>query len=102
MKYLYYNPMELPVKIHIVSKAFEIDKIYEEPFSDMTFNGYSFDELFNMAKCDCFDEVSVYFTSHNDAYIKQSKKSLSRELITGWVNLKQVKNGGGYLEDRLF
>lgn len=99
MKTLFYNPMELPSKIHIVSKVFGIDIIYEEPYNNVDFS-IAFDELFNMAQCDCFDQVEVYITSHVQAYLRPNKNSHEKTDVIGWISLKGIKNGGGYLQDK--
>ncbi len=99
MKYLYYNPHELPAKIHIISKALGIDRIYDEPWYDTI--PYSIDELFKMAKCEVFDDIKIYLTEHEQGYLKTKNKSgIRREEVTGWISLKGIKNGGGYLEDK--
>lgn len=98
MKYLFYNPIEIPQKAHIVSEAFNIDVTYD------TFEAgkrpIGFDELFSLARLDCFDAVEIYLTPHEQAYYKKSKKSLEGVPVTGWINLKEYRNGGGYLEDK--
>ncbi|MBO4391781.1 MAG: hypothetical protein J5816_00585 [Clostridia bacterium] len=100
MKYLFYNPYEIPNKVQITSKVLGVDKLFEEPWYDPSVV-YYFDELFKMAKCDIFDDVKVYLTAHEEAYIKtKTKKGVTREPITGWVSLKGLKQGGGYLEDK--
>lgn len=100
MKVLFYNPMELPSKVHIVSNAFGIDVCYEEPYSDVNLD-VSMGELFCLAKCKAFDEVEVYLTAHNEAYTRKNKTDINRTPITGWISLKGVANGGGYLQDKL-
>jgi hypothetical protein len=100
MKTLYYNPMESPSKFRIVSKCFDINTEY----TPMDSNGRpaDYDELFALAKLDCFEQVEIYLTPHEEAYIKTSKKSLERVPVTGWVSLKGLANGGGYLNDPAF
>lgn len=100
MKVLFYNPMELPNKVHIVSKAFGIDESYEEPYAGVKVRCW-FEDLFDLAKCNVFEAVEVYLTAHNEAYLRKSKKGMERTPITGWFSLKGVVNGGGYLEDKL-
>lgn len=100
MKVLFYNPMEQPAKVHIVSKAFKIDETYEEPYAGVDLYLW-FDDLFDLAKCKAFDEVEVYLTPHNEAYMRKNKKDLNRASVTGWFSLKGVANGGGYMEDKL-
>lgn len=100
MKKLYYNPIEMPLKVHIVAKCFGVDMTDEEPFH--TGIPCYMEPLFELAKIDCFDEVEVYVTSHNGAYIRDTKKPMERTEVTGWVSLKNVRNGGGYLEDKGF
>ena len=98
MKYLFYNPIEVPQKIHIISKAFNLDILYDA--SDAGERPVSFNDLFNLSRLDCFDEISIYLTPHEQAYYKKSKKSLEGVPVTGWINLKEYRNGGGYLEDK--
>lgn len=100
MKVLYYNPLEIPQKVHIVSAAFGIDVSYEEPYTGVDLD-IGMDELFNLSKCDSFDEVAVYFTLHNEAYTRNSKKDVVKTPVIGWFSLKGVAKGGGYLEDKL-
>ena len=97
MKYLLYNPYEPVSKIHIRSKCFGIDLEYggHEAGEKPVF----VDKLFELAKLDCFDDVRVYFSEHNEAFYKNKKTDLYRTSITGWVSLKEYKNGGGYLDD---
>ena len=97
MKYLFYNPYEVPVKIRIKSTSSNIDLEYE-PF-DAGDKPVYLDELIKMAKSECYDDVQVYLSSHNDAYTKENKKDLFGTRVKGWISLKTVKNGGGYLED---
>ena len=49
MKYLFYNPYEIPNKVQITSKVLGVDKLFEEPWYDPSVV-YYFDELFKMAK----------------------------------------------------
>lgn len=100
MKVLFYNPMEIPTKVRIVSKAFGIDKCYEEPYADANLE-VSMEELFRLAKCASFDEVEVFLSTHNEAYTRKNKTDITRTPITGWFSLKGVADGGGYLQDKL-
>ena len=97
MKYLFYNPCEVPVKIRIKSTCSNIDLEYE-PF-DAGDKPVYLDELIKMAKSECFDDVQVYLSSHNEAYTKENKKDFVGTRVKGWISLKTVKNGGGYLDD---
>lgn len=97
MKKLFYNPIEVPEEIHIVSKCFGVDVKYT-PF-DSTGQPVHLDELFELAKLNCFDEVKVYFSKHNQAYIRKTGENTKEEVL-GWVSLKRLKNGGGYFTDK--
>lgn len=97
MKTLYYNPIEIPCKVRLVSKCFGLDIEYS---TDESVDKPAYlDELFNLAKCDSFDDVQLYFTAHEEAYIKKNRNA-PKENIEGWFSLKGVKNGGGYLNDK--
>ena len=100
MKVLFYNPFEHPNKVRIVSSVFSIDVCYEAPYDGVKLNT-SFDTLFNIAKCQVFDNVEVYLTPQNEAYTRKNKKDLERVPVIGWVSLKEVRDGGGYNEDIL-
>ena len=113
MKTLFYNSIELPAEVHIVSECFGIDITYE-PMGDPDHPAWM-SELFNLAKCDSFEEVAVRLTKHNEGYTRKSKFA-EREEVNGWISLKEVKNGegphpiktpkgwlhlgGGYLKDK--
>jgi len=97
MRKLYYNHIELPARVHIVSKCFGVDVTDEEPFDKGI--PVDIDALFDLAKLDCFEEVEVHLTAHNEAYIRDSKKPTSKDAVSGWVSLKSIRNGGGYLDD---
>lgn len=97
MKTLYYNPIEIPCKIKIVSRCFGIDVEYSPEESEG--KPVYVDELFTLAKSDSFDDVAVYFTAHEQAYIRKNKFAV-KESIEGWFSLKGIRNGGGYLNDK--
>lgn len=99
MKTLYYNSIELPAEVHIVSRCFGIDITYE-PMGNSEYPAW-LEELFNLAKCDSFEEVAVRLTAHNEAYTRKSKNAV-KEAVNGWLSLKGLKNGGGYFNDRGF
>lgn len=99
MKKLFYNPIEVPGEIHIVSKCFGVDIKYT-PF-DSNGQPVQLGELFELAKIKCFEEVKVYFSKHNQAYIRQTGRNTKEEVV-GWVSLKGMKNGGGYFDDKPF
>lgn len=96
MKTLYYNPIELPSKVRLISNCLNIHAEYLA--DESTGLPIDFDELFNLAKCKSFDEVGVYLTSHEQAYIRANKTS-KKEFVEGWLSLKGLRNGGGYLND---
>ena len=64
MKTLFYNSIELPAEVHIVSECFGIDITYE-PMGNPDHPAWM-SELFNLAKCDSFEEVAVRLTKHNE------------------------------------
>ena len=98
MKTLFYNSIELPAEVHIVSECFGIDITYE-PMGDPDHPAWM-SELFNLAKCDSFEEVAVRLTKHNEGYTRKSKFA-EREEVNGWISLKGVRNGGGYFNDKV-
>ena len=97
MKYLYYNPIELPEKVRLVSNTFGIEQEYEVGPA----NGFPvyMSELFALAQTQSFDEVQVYLTPHNGAYCKKRKKDFIGTRLSGWISLKDYKDAGGYIED---
>ena len=86
MKTLFYNSIELPAEVHIVSVCFGIDITYE-PMGDPDHPAWM-SELFNLAKCDSFEEVAVRLTKHNEGYTRKSKFA-EREEVNGWISLKE-------------
>lgn len=58
------------------------------------------DDFFYLAKAPYFDEVQVYLASHNGAYFKKAKRTLEGTKVTGWVSLKDYKNGRGWHDDK--
>lgn len=98
MKKLFYNPIELVSGVHLVSNQLNIDVTYDLD-SDMSEYPYSPYELLKFAKNDKFEVVDVCFTAHNCAYIRDTK-TLKREDVIGWISLKGIEDGGGYLKDK--
>ena len=98
MKILYYNPIEMPAEVCLESKILGIKKQYH---CSAPSGPVDMDELFRLASTDTFDKVDVLLTSHNEAYYRKTKKSAQKEVVDGWVSLKEYKNGGGYLKDRI-
>ena len=99
MKYLYYNPIEFPAKIRIKSQRLGIDVEYT-PRNANNDQPVSFRSLFEHAAMDDIDDVQVYLTPHEQAYWKNEKNDSVGTRITGWISLKEYKNGGGYREDK--
>lgn len=97
MKHLYHNPYEVPETIRLTSSCFGIEVEYH-PW-DSGDKPVNMDDLFTLAKSNCFD-VEVFLTSHNDAYVKTSKKATVGTAVEGWVNLARFDSINGYLEDR--
>ena len=99
MKYLFYNPIESATKVRIKSKCFGIDIEYSS-YEAMDKPVY-IDQLFQLSQLEWFDDVQVYLSAHESAYYKNKKSDSKRTKITGWISLKEYKNGGGYLKDSL-
>ncbi len=98
MKKLYYNPIEVPVEIRIESQILGVKKQYP----CHTGEGPVFlEELFKLAATDSFETVEVKLTPHNQAYYRDTKNPLKAVAVDGWISLKEYKNAGGYLKDKL-
>lgn len=97
MKILFYNPLEIPIEVRLVSKILGVDKQYQCSTGD---GPVYLDELFRLAATETFDEVNVLLSQHNEAYYRKTKTSAQKIEIDGWVSLKEYKNGGGYLNDK--
>ena len=98
MKKLFYNPIEHPVAIKLESKILGVNKQYEP---NVVGGPVSMEELFKLAATDSFDKGEVKLTAHNQAYYRDSKNPLEQVPVEGWISLKDYKNGGGYLKDRI-
>ena len=98
MKKLFYNPIEHPVAVKLESKILGVNKQYEP---NVVGGPVSMEELFKLAATDSFDKVEVKLTAHNQAYYRDSKNPLEQVPVEGWISLKDYKNGGGYLKDRI-
>ena len=98
MKKLFYNSIEHPVAIKLESKILGVNKQYEP---NVVGGPVSMEELFKLAATDSFDKVEVKLTAHNQAYYRDSKNPLEQVPVEGWISLKDYKNGGGYLKDRI-
>lgn len=97
MKKLFYNPIEHPVAVKLVSKVLGVNKQYELQTCE---GPIGMEELFKLAATDSFDNVEVKLTPHNQAYYRDSKNPFEQVPVEGWISLKDYKNGGGYLKDR--
>ena len=82
MKTLLYNPIELPAEVHIVSECFGIDITYE-PMGDPAHPAWM-SELFNLAKCDSFEEVAVRLTKHNEGYTRKANLLKEKRSTAGF------------------
>lgn len=98
MKYLYYNPYEYPVEIKIKSNALKIDETID--WNKTPERVRSIDDLFTLQNSNYFEEISIKLTAHNEAYYKTTKKDTEKYPVTGWINLKDFKDAGGYLNDK--
>ena len=100
-KKLYFNPFEVPYKIHYVSTAKNIDATYE-PCD--TPNGYPvwFEDLFKAIKRGDFDEIIVSVSEHEECYYpeKVAPNIYKRVPLVGEISLSEFSKGGGYLEDK--
>ena len=99
MKYLFYNEVEFPLKYRIKSKCFGLDIEYDAYDKSTKYPCLFMKDLFDLAKCQTISDVQIYCTWHLEAYVKDDKKSLNGFTVEGWISLKEVKNGGGYLKD---
>lgn len=97
---LFYNPIEIPTKIRVKSTALGIDATYEEPYYKVDID-IGIDDLIKLAADPRYEEVSVYLTSHNQAYTRANKKDPQKQDVVGWFSLKGIKDGGGYLGDKM-
>lgn len=97
---LFYNPIEIPSKIKIKSTVLGIDATYEEPYSNVDID-IGISNLIKLATDPRYEEVSVYLTSHNQAYTRTDKKDPQKQDVVGWLSLKGIKDGGGYLGDKM-
>ena len=86
------------VAIKLESKILGVNKQYEP---NVVGGPVSMEELFKLAATDSFDKVEVKLTAHNQAYYRDSKNPLEQVPVEGWISLKDYKNGGGYLKDRI-
>ncbi len=99
MKKLYYNPIEVPVEIRLESRILGVKKQYP----CHTGEGPVFlEELFKLAATDSFETVEVKLTPHNQAYYRDTRNPLEAVAVDGWISLKEYKNAGGYLKDKLY
>lgn len=98
MKKLYYNPIEAAEEVRLESRILGVKKQYP----CHTGEGPIFlEELFKLAATDCFETVDVRLTPHNQAYYRDTKNPLEVVPVDGWISLKEYKNAGGYLKDKL-
>ena len=83
MKTLFYNSIELPAEVHIVSECFGIDITYE-PMGDLDHPAWM-SELFNLAK-------PGFESKHNITYWKNEEYIALGVGASGYINNIRYKN----------
>ena len=97
MKFLFYNPIEAPLKIHIVPRHGK--KRAYSPSEAGEGDPVSLSELFEKLKYGEYLKVEVLLTTQNMAYWKRNRKCFVAHKLTGLVDLTEYRHGGPYLND---
>ena len=94
---MYYNPEEVPSKIHLISNHKGIDcTIIPSEDIETTYPVW-FCDLFRALKKGEFDEIIVTVTEHCNCYHFDSRGE--RHYLVGEIALSNYSDGGGYLKD---
>lgn len=80
MKQMFYNPLEIPTEVILVSRILGIDKHYQCDAGD---GSVDMEELFKLAAAETLTEVKVPLTPHNEAYYRKTKTSIQKVGING-------------------
>lgn len=110
MNILFYNYIELPKKVRLISKALCLDHVFypnENCYYDaiagcsdigITDITIGIEDLFVISKTDLFDNVFCYLDEVNHAYFRDNKNK--KIYICGWIDIKQFINGGHFTNDQ--
>lgn len=112
---LYYNYVELPQKVRLISKPLELDHtifpnecsyhdaniccddicMYHNPVGPV-----GLDQLFKLKNSELFDNIFVYLNEYNAAYYNLSNHD--KVDLIGWIDIMQFAYGGHYSSDPLY
>ena len=97
---LYFNPFEIPEKIHFISTARKTDITFDAQHLPSDYPAW-FDDLFKAIKKGDYDEIIVTVSAHEGCYYpKRIGTGLYKRMpLVGEISLSQFSNGGGYLKD---
>lgn len=96
---LYYLYINVPSKVHIVSKKLMLDYIlFPEGTGDVPLG---LDDLFKLLNSEYIDRIDVFLTEDNMAYIRDENNANEKVPIKGWVDLSRFSDGGDVSTDPL-